>query len=191
MSDVGPRLDASDDEQTLRRWLDGDREAGTLLFTKHAPHVRRFIAQRTRRNVDDLVQRTFLTCMLVGRRYRGDGNVRAFLLGIARNVLSAEWRDHKRRHDALAQWEHEQLGRRDELSVDDEGTFERALLQELQELPAGLRVMLELLYWERLSRAEIARRLGVPEGTVASRCRLAHRHLRRRLVRARLRMKPR
>ncbi len=191
VSDVGPRLDACDDEQTLRRWLSGDRVAGAFLFDKHAPAVRRFIAQRTTRDVDDLVQRTFLTCMAVGQRYRGDGNVRAFLLGIARNVLSAEWRDVKRRHDALVQWEQEQRDRRDELRVDDDASHEHALMAAMQQLPKALRAMLELLYWERLTRAEIARRLGVPEGTVASRSRLAHRLLRRTLVRARLRSRAR
>lgn len=168
----------------MRRWLDGDRDAGEALFRRHAPNIKRFFMQRTRRNVDDLIQRTFLTCMVVGRRYRGDGNVRAFLLGIARNELSAEWRRSKRRREALAQWEREVASRSYEIDGDPEETKDDdVLMTALRALPEPLRITLELLYWQHLTRAEIAGRLGVPQGTAASRIRLAHRHLRRALAR--------
>lgn len=186
-SDVALRPAERDDEHILKRWLAGDRAAGEEFFARHGAHVRRFIAMRTTRDVDDLVQRTFLTCLQVGHRYRGGGNVRAFLLGIARNELYSEARRSRRRRHVLLMWQYQQ---RDTPAVPDEprdDPTDKVLLDAIDDLPSALRVTVELLYWEQLTRAAIAKQAGIPEGTVASRLRLARRRLRRALTHRRLR----
>ena len=76
-----------DDASLFVAWQAGDRAAGEALIERHFDAIDRFFATKVGDGGDDLVQSTFLACAEAGARYRGDSSFRAFLFGIARNVL--------------------------------------------------------------------------------------------------------
>lgn len=160
-----------DDDAWVARWREGDLEAGEALIERHYDAVVRFFRTKTNVGVDDLVQRTFLVCAERLATYAALGTFRAFLFGIARNVLFEHLRGkaRDRRPDAV-------IGTSAIVDLSpgvQTNAFrretQRALVDALQRMPLDLQLVLELYYWEELEVAELALALGVPEGTVKSR----------------------
>lgn len=155
-----------DDRSLFEAWQAGDRDAGQALIERHFDAVLRFFQTKAGADAEDLVQRTFLACVEGGARFRGSSSFRAFLFGIARNVLL----------------EHIRARTKARLVDDDFAVssvialqpgvstlaFQRAeqrlLVQALQRIPLDLQLGLELHYWEDLSVAELAEVLGIPGG---------------------------
>lgn len=163
-----------DDFQLLSAWQGGDAKAGQALFERHFRSVAAFFRNKCPRDVEDLAQETFLQCVEHKDRYRGESSFRAYLLGIANNVLRMHLRRKGRKegkidfgtvsiHDA-APGVSTQVGRRRE---------QQLLAAALRRIPIDHQVLLELYYWEELKAREIAEILAVPEGTVRTRIRKA------------------
>jgi RNA polymerase sigma factor (sigma-70 family) len=161
------------DEALLSAWQAGDRRAGSALFDRHFRAVARFVRTKVCREeeVDDLVQATFLA-VLEGSRWRGEGSLRAYLLGIAYHKVQKLYATRQRQpidveavsvHD-LAPGPSTALARREE---------QRLMLAALRRLPLQFQVVLELYFWEELTAAGIGEVLGEPEGTVRTRIRRA------------------
>ena len=161
------------DDALLAAWRGGDGRAGRSLFTRHVDSVSRFFLSKVATGVDDLVQRSFLALLERSSEIPAGVPVRAYLFGIARNLLLRRFRDEYRD------------GKFDELrsSVADLGSSPSTLVNQrqqlqvlhaaLQSLPLDLQIALELFYWESLAAGEIGVVLGLPEGTVRSRLRRA------------------
>ena len=79
--------DVPQDAAQLEAWRAGDQDAGEALIERHYASILRFFRTKAGEDADDLVQLTFLRCVEASERYRGDAGFRAFLFGIARNVL--------------------------------------------------------------------------------------------------------
>jgi RNA polymerase sigma factor (sigma-70 family) len=161
----------SDDVSLLAAWRDGNASAGETLIGRHYDAVLRFFRTKAFDDADDLAQRTFLRCVEPAAGFRGDSTFRAYLFGIARNVL----------------FEHIRSRMRDRKVDPDYGVSaivdlnpgastiafrrgeQRRLVHALQKVPLEIQMALELFYWEELSVEELARALDVPPGTVKSR----------------------
>lgn len=162
------------DAELLERWRGGEGEAGEALFERHAHAVIRFFRNKTGVATEELVQQTFVR-LLEGRdRIRDGVALRAFLLGVARNVLREHLRQLARDRSvdpevdsmaALSPGPSTIVGRRRE---------HRLLLEGLRRLPVEHQLALELFYWEGLKANEIAELVGI-----------SHSAMRSRLVRAR------
>ena len=165
------------DDAMLTAWRLGDRHAGERLFERHYDRVRCFFANKVS-DPEDLTQRSFLACLESANRYHGGRSFRAYLLGIAWNIL----RDHFRRLQgrgssvALETSSIRDLGQTPSelLAVDEE---KQLLRHALQRLPLEQQTAFELYLWEELTMREIADVLGWPEGTVKDRLRRAKRQL--------------
>lgn len=161
-----------EDAELLRRWREGDRQAGNLLFQRHFETIRRFFVNKVDDEVEELVQRTFMACIEGQERFEGRSEFRGFLLGIARHLLWKHWGARSRRPEPL-----------DDLSISDLGAGpstllgrreeDRRLLDALRRIPLPSQVVLELYYWENLSGAELGIALGLPENTVRTHLRKA------------------
>lgn len=105
---------------------------------------------------------------------------RAWLFGIAQNVLRRHYRDEERRLRALARLGAEAgiIGAQSEVSRE-----EPRLAQALIDLEREERDVLLLFAWAELSYDEIAAALDVPAGTVRSRLHRARSHVRAALTR--------
>lgn len=173
---------ADSDEELLRRWKNGDVGGGELLFARYYDSVARFFGNKVTRGRADLVQATFSTCLEKIGELRDARSFRSFLFGIARFELLHHYRRKSRREtefdpDTVSAYDVDPTPSR----VIAKYREQRLLLEALRHIPIDLQVVLELTYWERLTSAEMADLLSIPEGTVKSRVRRAREKLDRQL----------
>ncbi|WP_327087939.1 RNA polymerase sigma factor [Nonomuraea sp. NBC_01738] len=152
----------------------GNPDAFGAVFDAHFPEILRYIGRRVGADAaEDLAAETFLIAFK--RRAVFDaslGEVRPWLYGIATNLVRRHRRTELRYYRALM---------RAGPPLDDGGHDERVVdrlgaevavgevARLLAGLPAGERDVVLLVAYGRLSYGEVARALGVAEGTVASR----------------------
>jgi len=164
-----------------------DPDLFAVLFDRYFAELRNYAASRLGgERGDDVAAETFLVAFRTRGRFRtdvpGGGNVRAWLYGIATNLIHRQRRDEERRYRALAR----------ACAVADRGVFgddatvaritagavQPALARALAALPARDRDVLLLTAVAQLDYAEVSAALGVPPGTVGSRLTRARRAVR-------------
>lgn len=172
-----------EDEQLYRRWASGQRSAGETLIERHLDTVGRFLANKCPdpSRLEDLVATVFERCAKSLGQFGERSTFRTYLLGIAYNVA----RDDLKRHVRAPKFD-ETLTSLASVSRSPSAIVavreeQAILLQALRQLPFALQAVLELHFFEELSRAEVAEILELPEGTVASRLRKAKVELRNEL----------
>lgn len=185
--DVTPDHTADlDDASLLRAVGRGDEQALARLYDRHAGWL---LVRMQRRcaspdTVDQALQDTFLALWRHARRYRGQGEVSAFIWGIGiRRLIDAARADARPRRAERASRD----SRAADLvqSAEDEvllGIEYGRLGPALTQLSPELRAAIQATVLDGLSMAEAARLLGVPEGTVKSRCHRARIALREALT---------
>jgi RNA polymerase sigma-70 factor (ECF subfamily) len=150
-----------------------DPEAFAVLFDRHFEAIHGYVQRRVGLSLaDELAAETFTRAFDSRRRYdttREDA--RAWLLGIAANLLRRHWRSERRRLDAYAR-----SGGRDDAELS--GPVAAELAAAVKALPRREREPLLLLAWADLSYDEIAHSLDIPVGTVRSRISRARAKLR-------------
>ncbi len=177
-------IEPPSDAALLAAWAAGDAAAGESLVRRHFATVHRFFRTRVAESVaDDLTQRSFLVALERHERFRVDGSMRAFVLGIARLELLVHYRDQRKSAGVIdpdrdpipdgATGAAQLLERRDD---------RRMLARALRRLPLDLQIAVELHYWEQLSSFEIAEVLDVPAPTIRSRLQRARKLLEALLV---------
>ena len=172
------------DAELLQRWKSGDTRSGQKLFGRYYDAVSRFFGNKLTRDRADLVQTTFSTCLEKVEGLENAASFRSFLFGIARFELLHYYRRKSQREvpfdaDSVSAYD-----------VDPSPSLviakhqeQRLLLEALRHIPLELQIVLELTYWEKLTTAEMADLLGIPEGTVKSRVRRARQKLDEQLSR--------
>lgn len=158
------------DEGIVRQSL-VDPEVFGVLFERHGDLVFRFAAAQTSRTIgEDITSETFITAFNTRSRYRGDAPPRAWLLGIASNLLRRHWRSRGRLDGALSRIN---LAARVHNDARDLAPVEDSLSDgvrlALESMSPPLREVLLLRAWGDLSYEEIGAVLGVRVGTVRSR----------------------
>ncbi|WAL97630.1 RNA polymerase sigma factor [Streptomyces sp. Je 1-369] len=172
--------DTATDEELLARAA-RDASAFEPLVRRHSAALHGYFARRAPHAADDLLAEAWLQAYTARRGFDADrGPARAWLFGVARNVLSAHWRRTERQRPGP---------RRDGIPVRDdpwEAVDERldaaAVAPRLRELlaalPADERELLLLVAWEQLTPGEAAAVVGIPAGTARSRLHRARHRLR-------------
>ena len=162
------------DEALLIAWNGGDRRAGSELLRRYFPPLFRFFRNKVDAGCDELIQETMYACISGRARLRDTPNFRAFVFGIARNVLLSHFRrvTKAERHLDFDAQSVAALGSSPS-SIFARSSEHKLLGMALRAIPLEHQVALELFYWEELSGAELAGVLGVPEGTVRTRLRKA------------------
>src|SRR5581483_10638844 len=130
-----------------------DEAAFGRLYHQQGASIRQFLclAVRDKFAADDLTQETFLHLWRRPSAFNpARGNIKAYLLGIARKKAADWWRRNR--------------------------THSR---QALEQLPEDLRTVLWLREVEGYSYDELAKILHIPDGTVRSRLHSARKQLRR------------
>ena len=157
-----------DDGALLQAWRSGDTAAGEAFTRAYYGSILGFFRLRASEAAEDLTQKTFLACAEGSSRVEG-ANVRAFLFGIARNVLLRHLRDQHRdleldRFDAARPQSMLSPSR-----VVAKRREHWLLLRALERLPDETQIILGLHYVQGLLSREIAEVLGVGTSTVTTR----------------------
>jgi RNA polymerase sigma factor (sigma-70 family) len=168
------------DGELFAAWRGGDRASGESLIERHYDAMLRFFRGKAGDHAEDLVQRTFLVCAEPGGGFRGEGSFRAYLFGVARNVLFEHIR--RRVRDGQPQPDFAESSIMDlapgVATVVGRRAEQRLLMQALNLLPLESQLLIELYYWEELAVDELAAVLEIPAGTVKSRLHSARARLR-------------
>lgn len=148
------------------------------LIEPQIPALRRyaFALLRDREAADDLVQDTLERALSAWSGRRRDGDLRAWLFTIERNLFLGALRRRGRRGVDVGAETLEQVP--DPGSDPEAGLGARDVLAGLDTLPEEQRSVLLLVAVEDLSYAEAACVLGVPVGTVMSRLSRARERMR-------------
>jgi RNA polymerase sigma-70 factor, ECF subfamily len=172
------------DAKLLAAWAGGDAVAGQVLFDRHYKAVSMFFRNKLTEDVEDLMQQTFIACIESIERLQQASSFRAFLLGVAHNVLLGYFR-RKYRNRSQEPVDFAQLSVADlapgPSTVHARHREQRLLLAALRLIPLEDQLVLELRYWEELNAAEIAEILGIPHPTARGRLRRARTRLQRAL----------
>ncbi|MBZ5715940.1 RNA polymerase sigma factor [Nannocystis pusilla] len=173
-----------DEQSLLAAWRAGDVQAGQALFRRHYGGLSRFFRSKAGDAAHELTQATFLACVEGRAAIRATSSFRAYLYGVARNILYDHYRGKSRARELL------EFG---EVSCEDlspglAGVHAREqelelLLRAMRRIPVNAQILLELYYWERMTAREIGEVLGVPEGTVRTRIRDAKQHVEAQIAR--------
>lgn len=162
-----------DDRALLAQVADGDRDALAELYSRHAGWLTARLQSRCGDpDIADLaVQDTFLAAWKSAKKFRGEGDVGAWLWGIGIRRLIDQLR--RRRTVPLDPTVLETDARlfgsapaADELAI---GVSDGNLGAALAALPGELRAVLMATAIDGLTTREAARLLGVPQGTVKTR----------------------
>ncbi len=162
----------SDEELMAAVAARSDAGALSALVDRHAAPLHRFLARMTGdpAEAEDLLQETWIRIARGARRFDPGRRFRPWAWGIAANLA----RDHHRRR---------RVRREGTPALAAETSGASALEQadvrgRLARLPARLREVVVLRYYEGLDEGELAQALDVPRGTVKSRLHAAMRMLR-------------
>jgi RNA polymerase sigma-70 factor (ECF subfamily) len=165
MTDAIRSGDARGDLELIEAWRAGDERAATLLVSRHASAVARFVASCGERlEVDELVQDTFVRAFGALDSFRADSSLRTWLFTIARRLLLDRRRTERRRRDQVEIGDNDAVTEFDALDgvVADETRAQ--LRQALDHLSPKQKEVFTLRVNEGLSYRDIADVVGTTEG---------------------------
>jgi RNA polymerase sigma factor (sigma-70 family) len=177
----------ADDADLVRAMAQGDESALQVLLSRHAPWLRARLRRRCGdpEAVSDVLQDTFVAAWKGASRWRADGEVAAWLWGIAvRRLVSRVRGRPTTRFEAL---DADGLdARRNPLASAEEqvllGVEHGELGNALRRLSPELRAVVQATILDGLTTREAGRLLGIPQGTVKGRIRKAKSQLRGDLI---------
>jgi RNA polymerase sigma factor (sigma-70 family) len=169
------------DRSLLNALAAGDKRALEALFERFHLVVRCFLARMEGvddRDLDDLVQATFLELTRAAEGFRGHSEVSTWIFGIAVNVVRHHVRRERRRRahlSALAKLPSRAPDRPD--VVAENRRYLERLEQAIAELPQRLQMAYVLCVVYQIPGRVAARELKIPEGTLSRRVREARQAL--------------
>lgn len=176
---------ASKDPELLAALASGDLGALRLLYDRHAPWLSARLTRRCNNPdaVADVLQDTFLALWKGAERWRGDGEVGAWLWGIAARRLVSRLRGQR---EALVL----PLADVADARPPEPSTEEQVLLgveygdlgAAMLRLSPQMRAVVQATVLDGLTAREAARLLGIPTNTVKTRLHRAKAHLRQDLT---------
>jgi len=176
------------DEALLAACGTGDVAALDALFDRFHVAVYRFAGRLPTTDElarDDLVQATFLEVRRTAPRFRGSSSVKTWILGVAANVARHQLRSEQRLRAHQARYVEGLVSVPDR--PDDEVERRQLLAQlgdALAALPHDQQVAFVLCDLEELPGVEVARALGVPDGTLWRRLHVARKAMRAAIERS-------
>jgi RNA polymerase sigma-70 factor (ECF subfamily) len=176
---------APEDAELLAALAGGDLTAMRTLYDRHAPWLSARLTRRCNSPeiVADVLQDSFVALWQGAERWRGDGEVAAWLWGIAMHRLVSRLRG---RRDALVLPLADVVaGRPPEPSAEERvllGVEYGDLGSAMLRLSPEMRAVVQATVLDGLSTRQAARLLGIPANTVKTRLHRAKAHLRQELA---------
>ena len=150
--------------------MDNQTEAASLvesLYLRYADDVLRvsYFYLGDREKAEDVMQEVFLRVMDKQPVLR-EGSEKSWLLKVALNICRDQWRSSWAKRVILGSKRLDIIPADDEL---EDRTEKEALMQAVHSLPADVREVFLLFYYQRYTIEEIAKILDIQAGTVSSR----------------------
>lgn len=164
---VVPRSEEEDDV-LVERWRGGDLEAREALVSRHYARIHRFFDVKIPAAADDLTQQVFMSSLELLEKIDRPENFRAFVFGVARNLLLRHLRAANRQ-PGTRPYETSAGQRTTPSGIIARKEEHWLVLRSMEVLPTDLRIALELYYWEGMTSSDIATVLRVPVSTVTTR----------------------
>ena len=171
------------DPELLRRTADRDRAAFAAFYDRYAARVFGLALHvlRNRTDAEDVLQETFLQVWhQAGRFDPARGSAEAWVLLLARSRAIDRLRKRPAAPDAPTPEPTDTPDPGRDLERGEEAGRVRSAVNGL---PAEQRELIRLAFFDGLTHTQIARRLGLPLGTVKTRIRLGMNRLRDRVAR--------
>lgn len=171
-------MDASlKDRDLVRRMASGDESAVSELYALYGQRLYAFALRLTQdpATAQDVTQDTLITAWRSAGRFRGEGRLIAWLLGIVHHTAMKSLRHAVRPFEAIE--EHAVVSEASPEERIQAGERQRLVRQGLQSLSAEHRAVLELVFYQGLDLKEVAEVCNCPLGTVKSRLSYARSHL--------------
>jgi RNA polymerase sigma-70 factor (ECF subfamily) len=175
---VGTRPDEPrTDEDLLGGVAAGDRGALRELYERHAPWLVLRLSRRCADPglVEEVIQDTFVGVWKGAKRYRGQGEVAAWIWGIGIRRLIDRLRRHPAPIPVAAESREVMTSAEDQVLL---GVEFGDLGAALNRLSPELRAVMEATVLDGLTTKEAGRLLGIPQGTVKTRLMRARAELR-------------
>jgi len=174
-----------EDPELLAAVAGGDLGAMRVLYDRHAPWLSARLTRRCNSPdaVADVLQDTFVALWRGAERWRGEGEVAAWLWGIAIRRLVSRLRG--RREALVLPLEEVAAARAPEPSAEERvllGLEYGDLGAALRGLSPEMRAVVQATVLDGLTAREAARLLGIPANTVKTRLHRAKAHLRQDLT---------
>ena len=165
------------DEDLLREVSAGDRGALRFLYERHAPWLVLRLSRRCADPglVEEVIQDTFVAVWKGAKRYRGQGEVAAWIWGIGIRRLIDRLRRHPAPMPVAAQSREVMTSAEEQVLL---GVEYGDLGAALNRLSPELRAVMQATVLDGLTTKEAARLLGIPQGTVKTRLMRARAELR-------------
>jgi RNA polymerase sigma-70 factor (ECF subfamily) len=172
------------DRVLLQQVAAAEESALTGLYEKYGQRLYAYACRLTGdpAQAEDVLQEALIAVWRTAGRFRGEGRVIAWLLGIVHHQAVKSLR---RRPVLFTPEMEETLRSRAPLpeEIVQDGSQSEQLRQAIQSLSSEHREVLELIFFQKLSYEETARVTGCPLGTVKSRVNQAHAQLKGILTR--------
>lgn len=167
-----------DDLDLIRRMQAGDDDAVRDLYAQYGQRLYAYALRLTNdpATAEDVVQGTLVTAWQTVRKFRGEGRLIAWLLGIVHHTAMKSLRHIHQPLDAM-----EDTVSGNQPTPEDQAEAvetKRWVRQGLNSLSVEHRAVLELVFYQGLSLDEVAKVCNCPLGTVKSRLSYARQHLR-------------
>ncbi len=174
------------DLDLIRRMASGDENAVRELYAAYGQRLFAYALRLTndRAAAEDVTQETLVIAWRTAGRFRGEGRLIAWLLGIVHHNAMNAFR-HSPASQPLEALEETAPGTH--ASPEEQAQAEemkRWVRKGLQDLSTEHRAVLELVFYQGLTLSEVAEVCNCPRGTVKSRLSYARRHLRGLLSRS-------
>jgi RNA polymerase sigma-70 factor (ECF subfamily) len=175
------------DADLVVRWQSGDESAFEILVKRHEQRVFRLLFRMmgNREEAEDVAQEAFLSLHRHGHRFRREARFSTFVYRVAANAALNRRRALGRSRNRVSELKVSQeagfdlpTAPRDPEDAAAGSEAQQRVQSALLELPEDLRVAILLYDIEGQSYQEVARALGIPEGTVKSRIHRARNSLR-------------
>lgn len=163
---------SSEDLELVAGVLRKDRKATAEFVARYADALYGYVRSRLApqyEHVEDLVQEVFLTSWQSLSQYRGDGLLKAWVMGIARHKVEDYYRERLRAPESIedADLEPDKSTSVPEMyRLLEQDELRKNTQRVLAALPEQYRLVLLWRYWERASAREMALKTGKTEKAI-------------------------